>query len=358
MNISFHRCLLAALLILVATSCEDPTDETDSFWSRAQPEDEGIDSAALDSAFDRAGQVNSIHSLLVIRNGRIVGEEYYRGYAIYSYHNIRSVSKSFLSALLGIVLDEGIIDDLDQSILTYFPEYDVNDLPPTMGDVTIRHLITMRAGYAHEETNYSEIFGTEHLLDTILNFGLAYQPGARFSYNTCQTHLLSAILTRASGKTTKALMEEYLLNPLDISPGPWEQDADGIYFGGNNMHFTTRDMAKLGYLYLGDGKIDDRQLVPFNWVRETTTGTLTNSGYWGDLKNWNYGYLWWLGELAGYQSTLAIGHGGQFIIIVPELEMVIAATSNAFVDWDAANTNELAVLDIAANYILPAVNND
>ncbi len=352
------RILLITLFIFVATSCADDDNKIASYWESCKPEDVGIDSDALAIAFSQASAISSIYSLLVIRNGLVIGEEHYQGYKAGSYHNVRSVSKSFLSALVGIALDEGIIDSVDQKILTYFPEYSPNTLPHAMGDVTIRHLLTMTAGYEHKQANYFDIFSSEHWVETILNFGLQYDPGSTFSYNTCQTHLLSAILTRASGKSTKALMNEYLLYPLDIEVGAWEKDADGIYYGGNNMHFTTRDMAKLGYLYMNGGIFEGQQLVPSSWVDRSTTATFEGTRNWGDLKSYSYGYLWWMGELAGYPSKIAIGHGGQFIIFVPQLDMVIAATSNPDVDWARADVNEQAVLGIVANYILPSVISD
>ncbi|MFC1784926.1 hypothetical protein ACFL0J_04785, partial [Candidatus Neomarinimicrobiota bacterium] len=129
-----------------------------------------------------------------------------------------------------------------------------------------------------------------------------------------------------------------------------------LFEPSNSMFFTTRDMAVLGYLYLNDGEINGVQIVPRDWVAESIKNRMPQSGWsWGDLHDGGYGYLWWLGKIEGHQVFLAIGHGGQFIVNFPELNMIVATNSNADGDWDTADNNERSALDLIANYIVPAV---
>jgi CubicO group peptidase (beta-lactamase class C family) len=151
--------------------------------------------------------------------------------------------------------------------------------------------------------------------------------------------------------------DRFLTDPMGITVDDWQQDPQGYYFGGNTMHFTPREMAVLGYLYLHDGRLNDIQIVPQEWVEFTLSPSTDNDSYeWGVLKNYNYGYLWWLGRINDYDLFMAIGHGGQFVIVSPALNLIVVSTANNHVDWNTASNQEQAVLEIVSRYILPAVN--
>ena len=353
--------IFSLIILLIAMSCDFcPTQSRgDIFqWQTSSPNKQGLNAAQLDIALVEAQTRPSIYSVLVIRNGFIVAERYYRGHDENSSFNIRSVSKSFLSAMVGIAIEDRVLNSIDDKILDFFPEYVYSGLDPSKHDITIKHLLTMQGGIDREQNNYSRLFNTDDWIKTAIEEPYLYNPGEQHSYNTILTHLLSGIVTRESGISTYDFGQKYLFEPLGVTIRDWAQSPQGIYFGGNNMFFTTRDMAKLGHLYLNGGEINGVQIVPKSWVDKSLKNTMPDfqkDWSWGDITNGGYGYLWWLGKIGGYKVFMAIGHGGQFVVNFPELDMIVATNSNAYVGWETANNNELEVIDLIANYIVPAV---
>jgi len=352
-----HISLLSIILFLSCDFC--PTQPRGSIfeWLFAEPNEYGLDTEQLILALDEAENHKSIYSVLVIRNGYIVAERYYRGYNKDSTFNIRSVSKSFLSAITGIAIENDIIN-INDKMLDFFPEYDNLSLDPRKREITIKHLLTMQGGIDHEHNNYSRLYGTTNWIQSAIEEPLLYDPGTTHSYNTFLTHILSGIITKESAMSTYDFGQKYLFEPLGIIIQDWKQSPQGIYFGGNNMFFTTRDMAVLGYLYLNNGEINGVQIVPHDWVQESLKNRMPvhqRGQSWGQMENGGYGYLWWLGTIKGHEAFMAIGHGGQFVICFPELDMIIATNSDAYVSWEKADENERTVLDLVANYIIPAL---
>jgi len=353
---------ISLLSITLFLSCEFcPTQSRgDIFrWEKSTPVEQGMDTEQLILALDEADNRKSIYSVLVIRNGYIVAERYYRGYNENSAFNIRSVSKSYLSAMVGLALEQGVIGSVDEKMLDFYPEYNHSGLDPRKDDITIKHLLTMQGGIDDEHNNYSRLYNTQNWIQSAIEEPLLYDPGERHSYNTFYTHLLSGIITRESGASSLDFGQEYLCDPLGTTIQNWESDYQGIFFGGNSMFFTTRDMAMLGYLYLNDGEINGIQIVPSEWVQKSLKNTMPElqSGWdWGPITDGGYGYLWWLGKIRGYKVFMAIGHGGQFVVCFPQLNLIIATNSNAYVGWDEANNNEEIALDLIGNWILPSIN--
>jgi len=352
---------LSIFFLFIFNSCDlCPTQPRGSIfeWQFDAPSEHGLDTEQLILALDEAENRKSIYSVLVIRNDYIVAERYYRGYDKDSAFNIRSVSKSFLSAMTGIAVGNGTINSINDKMLDFYPEYVHSGLDPRKDGITIKHLLTMQAGIDHEQNNYSRLYGTSNWIQSAIEEPLLYDPGTTHSYNTFLTHLLSGIITKESGISTYEFGQDYLFDPLGITIQDWKQSPQGIYFGGNNMFFTTRDMAVLGYLYLNDGEINGIQIVPHDWVKESLNNRMPShqqGGSWGDLDDGGYGYLWWLGKIEGHKVFLAIGHGGQFVICFPKLDMIIVTNSDAYVSWEKADENERTVLDLVANYIIPAI---
>jgi CubicO group peptidase (beta-lactamase class C family) len=294
--------------------------------------------------------------LLVIRNGYIVAEGYYNGYDRMVPHNIKSVSKSFLSALTGIAIDKGYLNNLEQKILDYFPEYIHPGMDPRKYDIIIGHLLTMRMGIDREEENLWDVIQSENWIETILELPLLFDPGERMRYNSCQTHLLSAILAKSCNMTTFEFAKTYLTDPMGISIDNWVRDPQGYYFGGSEMYFTPREMATLGYMYLNKGWINNRQVVPHDWVDYTLTASTNNAhNEWGAWKNYDYAYLWWLGQFNDYGVFMAYGYGGQFVICFPTLDLIIVSTAETEVDLDTSTIQEWAIFDIVSQYIVPAI---
>ncbi len=351
--------LLVSVLSFSFCDREPIAPEIDFFkWIVATPESQGMHSPMLDSASVHAAQKGFVDGLLVIRNGYIVEENYYNGYNESLPHNVMSVSKSFLSAMAGIALEQGYIDSLEHKMLDYFPDYISPDIDPRKYNITIRHLLTMRMGIATETENYFEIYNSKNWLKTTIEFPLTSNPGERMRYNTFQTHLLSAIITKTSNMSTLEFARKFLTDPMGITIDGWEKDPQGYYFGGNSMYFTPREMAVLGYLYLNDGKLKGQQIVPSQWITLSLSPTTSRSSTpWGVFSNYAYGYLWWLGQINNYEVFMALGYGGQTVLTFPALNLIVVTTANNQVDWDTADAQERAVLEIVSRYVLVAIGN-
>ncbi len=355
------RLLTIGLLLLTlfgceTKSCDPPTDLHVGDGGVITPESQGMSSQILNLGLSQADGAGFIDGLLVIRNGFIVAERYFNGYDSSGTHNVMSVSKSFLSAITGLAFHEGYLDSLDQRVLPYFPEYVNPGMDQRKQSITIRHLLTMRMGLDHEQTNYFTLYNSDNWIAATLAYPFVDAPGEEFHYNTFGTHLLSALITKATGVSTRAFGETHLLEPLGITVDNWQQDQQGYYFGGNSMHFTPREMAKFGLLYLNDGRRGSLQIVPSEWVSYTLSpSTDWDNSTWGPMTDIQYGGLWWLGRLNGQSAFMAIGHGGQFVISIPSLSMVVVSTADNNVDWETADAQEQAVLEIISTYVLGAV---
>ena len=352
--------LMFLFLFFILFSCDDnPSDpEFPSYsWPTSTPEVQGMNSMLLEQAFQQGNNKGFVDCILVIRNGYIVAEKYFNGFSKAKPHNVMSVSKSFLSAMTGIALRDGHLNNLNEKVIDYFPEYIYPNIDPRKYNITIRNLLMMRMGIDHDQNLYDYIHSSSNWIKTTIELPLIYDPGTRFCYNTFQTHLLSAIITKASRISTLEFARKNLLEKMNIDCAEWWQDPQGYYFGGNSMYFTPRDMARLGYLYMHNGNLDGKQVVPAEWVEESLINyTNFNNSTWGDLEKVNYGYLWWLGEIKDNKVFLAIGHGGQFVINFPELNLIVVTTADWQLDLDTADQHERSILNIVSDYIVPAVN--
>lgn len=306
------------------------------------------DSATLASLTDRAGEIPSLRSLLVYQKNTPVMEEYYRGITSSSTMNLKSASKSVLSLLIGIAVEQGIIGSVEDSVHTYLPEYfeDISD--PRKRTITIKDLLTMRAGLESTSIhNYGRWVVSDNWVEYALEQPMVEEPGGEMVYSTGSSHLLSVILTKTSGMSTRAFALEHLFGPLNIQPGGWDRDPQGYYMGGNNMALRPADMRKLGRLVLNGGSWEGEQLVPRTWLRDSFQ-TYTRSNY----NPYNYGYMWWKKPVAGYNVRFAWGHGGQYIFMIRELDAVVVITSSL------ANTSQRRsyrdpVFDMLEESIIP-----
>jgi CubicO group peptidase (beta-lactamase class C family) len=277
----------------------------------------------------------ALHSLIVLRHGRVVVECYLHPYDAGALHNVKSVSKSFMSALTGIALQRGILNSLDQRVVEFFPNYLEPGDDPRKRQISLRHLLTMTPGLELDESGgiLMEIFRASDWIWATLQRPMLGVPGTRFAYSTFVTHLMSGILTEASGKNLLELMSEHLFRPLGIEEAQWARGPRGYNFGGAELFLAPRSMAKLGQLYLNHGRWKERQVVPSAWVRESTHNQLGNRD-----REHRYGYWWWIDKDGGYRAK---GWGGQAIIVKPRRDMVVVVTSGD----PAASDEILATLD-------------
>jgi len=328
-----------------------PIDE----WEISTPEEQGLDGQVLSHAFAKADQLDFVNSIVIVRNGYLLAEVYYNGWEADEAHNFKGASTSVMSALFGIALRENFLDSLDQKMLDFFPEYNTPKLDRRKHDITIQHLLMMKAGFDKERNNYLQIYNSDNWIKSTIELPLLSNPEEKFRYNTFQAHLVSGIITKASGMNTLDFANKYLMSPLKISIKCWERDPQGIYFGGNHIFLTPRAMAKIGLLFLNNGELEDKQIIPTEWIEQSRKNySEFENCIWGELHDYNYGYLWWIGKIKDYEVFLEIGYAGQNVIIIPALNMVVVTTAHYDVDWDRADWQEREVLNIVANYILAA----
>ena len=320
---SLFPILLSCLLLAASSNGQSLASSTpiDS-WKTSTPEAQGIDSRVLLQMFQdiQAKGGGGLHSLLIVRNGYLVAEGYIAPYHKDTLHNIKSASKSVLSALVGIALEKKKLKSLDQKVAEFYPDY-INE--PRKRDITLRHLLTMTAGL--DWNNDREMGGgvPPYDLEEWKTVPMRDDPGTKYVYNTMLVHMMSAILTKATGESTREFADSVLFGPLGISAVEWSKDNKGIYIGGSELFLKPRDMAKFGQLYLDGGAWNGRQVVPKAWVSESTTpktaiGLDSCSG-----SPISYGYWWWIPS----RTFQARGANGQYIIIRPDLDMVVVATS-------------------------------
>jgi CubicO group peptidase (beta-lactamase class C family) len=280
----------------------------------------------LDSAHQAALDLPRLHSLLISHGNDLIFEKYYNGADPNRPANMKSASKSVISALVGIAIDNGHIESEHERIADYFPELISTSSNSDKQSISIKNLLTMQSGLeTTSNRNYGKWVLSDNWVEFAVNQPLVAAPGTRMLYSTGSTHLLSAILTKATGMNTKQFAQEMLTSKLGYSMSYWSQDPQGIYFGGNDMEMTPRQMLTFGNLYLNDGRHQGQQVLSESWVEISHQVHAHSPRGQGRF----YGYGWWLRDLAGMQVPVAWGYGGQLIFVAKELDLVVVATSDS-----------------------------
>jgi CubicO group peptidase (beta-lactamase class C family) len=263
----------------------------------------------------------TLHSLLIIRNGYLISENYFGTYQPDTRHQLYSVTKSFIATLIGIAIDKGDIAGTDQRIVEFFPERTFANLDDRKSAMTLDDTLTMRTGLDWQEGDpaYRAMYMSSDWVKYVLDEPMIAAPRTQFNYCSGCSHVLSAVLSQTTGMNPRDFAEQYLFKPLGITNARWDIDAAGIPIGGWGLQMTPRDMAKLGYLYLHNGQWDGQQIVSAEWVENATRTHTETDGTLG------YGYQWWtFPSLAAYT---ALGRDGQTIFVIPEKDLIIVTTA-------------------------------
>ena len=288
-----------------------------------------------------------MHSLLVSHGGQLALEYYAKGHRPARLANVKSVSKSIIATLVGIAIDRRLIAGVHEPIVRWFPELR-KDGDQRKQTITIEDLLTMRSGL---ESTSGENYGTwvrsRNWVRYALDRPMVSEPGSSMEYSTGTSHILSAILTRTAKRSTHQFAAEVLARPIGITLAPWPRDPQGIYFGGNEMLMTPRQMIAIGELYLNRGRARGRQIVPAAWVDASCTPR-TRSRWDYDRE---YGYGWWSQEFAGHRACFAWGFGGQYIFVFRDLSLVVAVTSSTAGD-DERRGYRRQLFDLLETHIL------
>ncbi|TKS53846.1 serine hydrolase [Luteimonas yindakuii] len=281
--------------------------------------------AAVEALLDDAGTIEPLKAVVVAHDGRVIAERGYRGATPATSTNIKSASKSVMSALVGIAIDRGVLAGIDQPIAPLLQSDLPQDPDPRLAQVTIGHLLTMQAGLERTSgANYGRWVTSRNWVRAALAQPFVDEPGGAMLYSTGSTHLLSAILVRVTGRSTLDLAREWLGPQEGFAITAWDRDPQGIHLGGNNMAMGTRSLLAFGELYRNGGRsTQGRQLLSQAWI-DASWQPRTASRYTGDA----YGYGWFLRDIAGEPVRYAWGYGGQMLYIVPSLRLTVAMTSD------------------------------
>lgn len=279
----------------------------------------------LEAVLESAGSIAPLKAVAVAQGGRVVGTRGYRGNTVDSPANIKSASKTVLSALVGIAIDRGVLQGTDQRMADVLERDLPADPDPRLREITVSHLLSMQAGLESTSgANYGRWVSSPNWVRDALSRPFVAEPGGAMVYSTGTSHLLSAMLARASGRSTLSLAREWLGPQEGFAITAWDRDPQGVHLGGNNMAMSTRSLLAFGELYRNGGVArDGTRLLSESWI-EQSWQPRTTSRYTGD----GYGYGWFFRELGGEQVRYAWGYGGQMLYIVPALDLVVAMTSD------------------------------
>jgi CubicO group peptidase (beta-lactamase class C family) len=312
----------------------------EKFLPRATPESQGVDSRLLLEFIETADRdIKSLHSFMLVRHGKVVGEAWWAPESSAKPHVLWSLSKSVTSTAVGLAVAEGKLD-IDKPVLEIFPEDAPSDPSENLKAMKVRDLLTMSAGHKDEVVLRNE----KNWIKAFLNHPVPFQPGTHFRYNTPATFMQSAIVQKVTGETVVDYLQPRLFAPLGIDTPKWDTNPQGISIGGYGLYLKTEDIAKFGQLYLQNGVWEGKQLVPADWIKMATSKQVSNGS--NPDSDWaqGYGFQFWICRNAAFRGD---GKDGQFCIVLPKLDAVVAIT---------ANTGDMqAELNVVWKKLLPAI---
>lgn len=335
-----------------------PEDRAD--FPVSTPEAEGLDPALVAEMYREAEALPRLYSILVVKNGKLVAEEYFNDGGIDTPTLIQSAAKSIFSALVGLAHREACLPDLDARIVDFLPEIADQIHEPRKSGITIRHLLQMRSGLPWEETDpqlWELLMQGDHLAP-LRDFPLVADPGAQFNYSNFSTDLLGVTIAKACGVDLEEFASAHLLGPLDARFGKWQRGKDYHY---PLIHLTPRTAARIAQLYLDGGAYNGRQVIPPDWISASladysddawvTVERLDHAGRY--LRDLGYGYQWWQASAGDHRVNFAWGHGGQFYGLVHDQNLVIVVTAYpAWLEHDGENwMHERSHLNLAGKFI-------
>jgi len=337
-------------------------EETDDGWEVVSLKDVGISPEKISEMMVDllSGNFQDIHSVLIVKNGKLAFEEYFYGYTRHKPHSVMSVTKSVTSLLIGIAMDQNKIPDVDVAISEYFPSHKDIDWDGLKNSIRLKDVLRMAAGLDWNDWKYSDtdprsssqaMIRSDDWTKFVLDKKVVYPPGEKFVYSNGLSMLLGEILKYATGEFADKFAAEYLFEPLGISDFNWQTLSNGATITAWGLKLRPRDMAKIGHMMLNGGKWKGKQVVSLSWVKESTKTQIE-----GDLLiGSGYGYQWWLGQTdindKRIETFYAAGKGGQYIFICPALELVVIVTSKP----EEHSMGELKPQIVMVNYILPAM---
>lgn len=312
-------------------------------WVTDSPQSVGMNPSLLAEGSKHLRALSYPASFLVIHKQKLVWEDYFRGGKMTDSKNIHSASKSIMSALFGIALEQGHIKDVHQPIKDYLGHR--FRFRGSSKRITIDHLLKLGSGkqWTEDDTEY-DIEEEDSWIQAILNLNSLAEPGTRYNYSTGDTHLLSATLTEAVKMSACEYAQRHLFDKLNIEPTHWGRDVQGYCSGGCNVYLSPREVAKFGLLYLNNGVWNGEQLISPDWIKQSWTHHQQVDA------NREYGYLWWMIMLDGTRAYKMWGWGGQYVYVIPSQDLVVVMTTETTFEHE-----ELDGDIVLRNFVLPAL---
>lgn len=332
-------CSLAACLAFAAAAATG----NEKGLPRATPESQGVSSQAILAFIEAADRkVDSMHSFMLLRHGQVVAEAWWEPESPETPHVLWSLSKSFTSTAVGLAVAEGKLS-IDDTVVSFFPDELPEQPSANLKQMRIRDLLTMSTGHQVEVKLWEENDWTR----TFLAHEVPHKPGTHFQYNTPATFMLSAIVQKVTGQTVLDYLTPRLFEPLGIDKPKWDENPQGISLGGYGLFLRTEDIAKFGQLYLQKGNWQGKQVIPAAWIEQATTKQVSNGS--DPVRDWDqgYGFQFWRCRHNAYRGD---GKDGQFCIVMPDLDAVVAIT--------AKTGNMQAELNVVWDELLPAFHKD
>lgn len=345
---TYRPFMCMAALLFLTCNCKNDIPATVSM-SRSTPEAEGVSSQGLLTFLDSAAvSSHEFHSIMILRHGKVIAEGWWDPYIPELRHTLYSVSKSFTSTAVGFAVTEKLLS-VDDRVVSFFPDQLPDTVSPFLADMTVRDLLTMTVGQSPEPSNDITSSGSDWV-PAFLNLPVVNEPGSVFLYNSMATFMLSAILEKVTGEKLINYLQPRLFGPLGIEGMDWESSPEGINAGGWGLRVKTEDMAKFGQLYLQKGSWNGKQIIPAKWIEEATTFKIDQApDIPSEIKadnDWMQGYCYqfWRSRNNTYRAD---GAFGQYIFVMPEMDAVVAITSESPDMQD--------VMNMVWKYILPAM---
>jgi CubicO group peptidase (beta-lactamase class C family) len=351
---------ISSLTLIFLNSCKKEELKPNNHYTYQKPElkndgwevsslsEVGMDVTLIEELTENIinDQYKGIHSMLIVRNGLLVFEEYFKGYNSDDLQHIFSITKSVSSSLTGIAIDKGFLQGVEDSLLTFFPQYNITD--PIKQKLQLEHILTLTTGFEWDEKTYPytdpknseyQMFQTDDWMEFVLQRPLSHNPGEIYNYNTGSVHLLSSVFKESTGLFANEFAEQYLFEPLGITDYFWNTDNQGFPCTGathGGLKMKARDVAKYGFLYLNNGKWGNIQVISEYWIEESVIPRL-------DIDQAEqFGYLWRIGHynIDGNKVVyyLSVGSGGQTLIILPDLDLMIV-----FLCWNNPNDADILI---------------
>ncbi|MDM8537783.1 serine hydrolase, partial [Desulfobacterales bacterium HSG17] len=331
-------------------------------WETSSLDKENINSAIINDLLQALlnKKFKNIHSILIVKNGKLVLEKYYYGYDRTKFHQIRSATKSIGSILTGIAIDKGFISNANEKIYQHFKSYELEQKwDKRVKDITIKHLLTMTSGYDCDDhkSNFAceqNMYKSNDWVGYAVNLPMANLPGEHWAYNSTSLLLVGELISKKSDMTIPDFANKYLFEPMGITGFQWGFSPKGKAWIAGNAKMKPRDMAKFGYMVLNGGKWKEKQIVSRDWLKESTLKHVALK----DMKilggNYNYAYLWWLAKLTVKNHAIEIiaasGNGGQIIAIIPKYNIIVVFTGGNY-----NSPLEAQPVEMLIKYIIPAV---